>query len=103
MRRSEKRNVSWRQNFFNAIYFREFQEFLRPLFFFAITMRSLVAAFGVGVERRCVHGGNHKMFLSLVPAAKRRRRRKVINLGLFTLAIFVIAVAAFDIASSVPR
>ena len=43
------------------------------------------------------------MFLSLVPAAKRRRRRKVINLGLFTLAIFVIAVAAFDIALSVPQ
>ena len=94
--RSEKRNVSLRQNFFNAIYFREFQELLRPLFFFAIAIRSLVASFEVGVERRRLHGINHKMFLSLVPAAKRRRRRKVINLGLFTLAIFVIAVAAFE-------
>jgi hypothetical protein len=43
------------------------------------------------------------MFRSLVPAAKRRRRRKFINLGLFTLAIFIIGLAAFDIASSVPQ
>ena len=41
------------------------------------------------------------MFLDtpLVPAAKRRRRRRLIGLGWFTLATFLIFVAFFDMVT----